>query len=62
MKANELIEILREHPDASIYVEATWGELTNKVEAVFQSSSEYYRTNDAVVIKVRDETEEEAEK
>lgn len=61
MKATELIEILREHPDATIYTDASWGELTNKVEAVFQSATEYYRTNDAVVIRVRDEAQEGGE-
>ena len=45
MKATELIEILREHPDATIYTDASWAELTNKVEAVFQSAEEYYRKN-----------------
>ena len=61
MKATELIEVLRRHPDATVYTDATWGELTNKVEAVFQSAKEYYRTNDAVVIKVRDEAQEGGE-
>lgn len=61
MKATELIEILREHPDATIYTDASWAELTNKVEAVFQSAKEYNRKNDAVVIKVRDEAQEGGE-
>ena len=55
MTSAELIEILRVHPDATIYTDATWGELTSKVEAVFQSAKEYCRKNDAVVIRVLDE-------
>lgn len=57
MSASELIEILRSHPDATIYVEASWAELTNKIKVGFQPAKEYYRANDAIVIWPRDEAE-----